>query len=406
MTYQRIIFPLLICAFLCGPALLWCATQVGIPVPRDLTAEPAQYLEGSQSDTDLAAHASIEGFASGELQAAAEAALNESIPARATAITANAALQRSAIAASNALSGWDCYPTYFGSWRIYEPRSNAVNYVPNERSEWTENAWRSFAAGVKEAALRHPDKRFLIYVVEGYGEPAYNPAYDLVSNAALPGDCTAIMEDELNGCANATVLTQTYDDAEAYYRDFFRTDHHWNIDGAFRAYEQIADALGLETVSSDSTWEIPDYSFTGATARWGIDLLSETVSDANEDFSMLTATLADGSTVNCADHAAFWDADPLNRHYSFYDLYYNNIGDCTITGGAGTRNALLISNSYRGAIQRPLACSYKSLAANSQLWPGATVTTTFDEQIAAAEADDVLIIANPGNLQIDSSYWK
>ena len=403
---QRIIFPLLICAFLCGPALLYCAEAVGVDVPVDLTTEPATYLEGGAQGVELPDGVSLRSFAKGQLQKAAEAKVNNFVPARATAVVTNAALQRGAIAASNAFVGWDCYPTYFGSSRIYEPRANAVNYIPNQKDEWTQDAWRRFATGVKDAALRHPDKRFLIYVVEGYGEPAYDPAYELVTNPALPGDCVAIMEDVVEGMPNVTVLTRTYSDAESYYRDFFRTDHHWNITGAFAAYGQVAEALGLETVAMDGTWEIPDYTFTGATARWGIDLLSETVFDADQDFSRLTVELPDGSAVKGNDHAAFWDAAPLHRHYSFYDLYYNSFGDCTFTGGTGARRALLVSNSYRGAIQRPLAWSYASLAANSQLWPGAGVTTTLDEQIAAAEADDVLFIANPGNLIIDDAYWR
>ena len=37
------------------------------------------------------------------------------IPMKATALLANAALQRSAIETSNALFGWECYPAFYGS---------------------------------------------------------------------------------------------------------------------------------------------------------------------------------------------------------------------------------------------------------------------------------------------------
>ncbi len=37
------------------------------------------------------------------------------IPMKAMALLANAALQRSAIEASNALFGWECYPAFYGS---------------------------------------------------------------------------------------------------------------------------------------------------------------------------------------------------------------------------------------------------------------------------------------------------
>lgn len=399
-------FPLLICAFLCGPTLLYCTSEAGIDIPYDLTAKPATYLEGNQHDVDLAEYASIESFTSGKLQSAAKTKLDNFTPARATAITFNAALQRTMIKASNALINQDCYPTYFGSGRIYLPEANALSYAPGTMGSYAQNSWQAFAEGVREAAIRHPEKRFLIYVIGGYYEPAYNPVYELVPFPARPDLCVAIMKSALQDCPNATVLTRAYTSAESYYRDFFRTDHHWNIAGAFAAYEQIVDAFDLEAISPGGKWEIPNFRFTGATARWGIDLLSETVFDANEDFAMLTATRTDGTVINCSDHTAFWDAEPLSKHYSFYDLYYDRLYDCTITGGIGTRSALLVANSYRGAIQRPLAYSYKSLTINFQLHPSSKVTSTLEEQIDAANADDVLFVANPGNLNVDSAYWK
>lgn len=56
----------------------------------------------------------------------------------------------------------------------------------------------------------------------------------------------------------------------------------------------------------------------------------------------------DGIVLRGDNHDNFWDAPELGRQYRFYDAYYGNLGNCTITGGSGDRAALLVGNSYVG----------------------------------------------------------
>lgn len=406
MKLRGFLFTAIVCLFLCGPALLCGATRVGVEVPVELTAQPAQFLAGGAASADVGAILSIDGFAKKELQDAIETELGNYIPAKANAVMVNAAMQRGAIAASDMLCNWGCYQTYFGSERLFIEDQKAVTYLPEKRSENREEQWRTFAEDVAAAAARHPEKRFVMYVVGGYEMPAYNPAYALVSNPFEPSDCVNIMSNVLGDVSNVTILSSSYAGGDEYYADFFRTDHHWNIDGAFRAYGDITDVLGLEKVSEDGVREIPDYWFTGATARWGIDLLRERVFDCCNDFSNLVAMRTDGSMIRGDDHASFWDAPALGKQYRFYDLYYDNMGCCTITGGSGDRSALLVGNSYLGAIQRPLASSYRSLTVSSQLASGESAQESLEEQMNAAGASDVIFIANPMAFKVDEAYWE
>ena len=385
--------------------MLYGAARIGITVPVEMTAEPAQFLAGGAASADVRANLGFKAFSSKKFQDAVETEIGNYIPGKAVAIEANAAVQRTSIAASNTLFGWECYPTYFGSKRLYLPSADAVTYVPQTRNEGAFAQWRAFADGLKSVAERRPEKHFALYVIGGYNEPSFNPAYDLTSQPLRPVDCVDTLREALVGVPNVDVMTHNYTNAAEYYDDFFRTDHHWNIDGAFRAYGEIADVLGLEQVDKGGTWEIPDYWFTGATARWGVDLLRERVFDCGNSFSELVATRPDGTVLRGDDHDSFWDAPELGRQYRFYDAYYGNLGNCTITGGSGDRSALLVGNSYVGAIQRPLATSYRSLTVNSQLHPSATVTATLEEQMAAADANDVIFVANPGGFNVGGEYW-
>ena len=405
---RNTIFSVLLIVFLLGPAALWVGqTKLHLDIPSWFTAEDATYLSGSKQKTNVRENLSIEGFQTKELQSAAENKLGNYVPAKATAIIENAAVQRCSIALSNLLFNWACYPTYYGSARLAYPEQNVVAYLPKTQSPSYQRQWQTFAAGLRKAAERHPEKRFIVYVVGGYQDPAVNPAFSLMSCPMYPAECTNLLRQETGVTPNITVLGSSYDSEEEYYEDFFHTDHHWNINGAMKAYDEIADALNLEKVNSYGITNIPDYLFTGATARWGLDLLEEEVFDCDNTFNYLTAIYSNGEEQDGDDHASFFNATALMKHYSFYDLYYDNLGNCTIIGGTGNRSALLISNSYRGAIQRPLASSYHSLSVNNQLHPSAAMTETLDNQINEADADDIFFIANPSNLKVgDEKYWE
>lgn len=112
MRPRNILFASVLCMLLCGPALIGLAPWSGVALPSWLTADDAAYLSGGIVEADPAAYASLEGFSSGEFQIAAEDAVGNCIPMKAMALLANAALQRSAIEASNALFGWECYPAF------------------------------------------------------------------------------------------------------------------------------------------------------------------------------------------------------------------------------------------------------------------------------------------------------
>lgn len=405
MKLREVFFSAVICLFLIGPFVLYGVTKAGIIVPVELTAEPARYLAGGATSADIGSNLNLASFVDKKLQGSIETEIENYIPGKATAVETNADMQRTIIAVSNILFSWNCYPTYFGSARLAFPQADAVTYLPRSRNESLESAWRAFAEGVSSVATKYPNKRFVLYVVGGYEEPSFDPAYDLTSSPMHPEDCATTLKEAVADAPNVSVLTLSYENAEDYYRDFFRTDHHWNINGAFRAYGVIAKELKLQSVDPGGTWEIPEYWFTGATARWGVDLLRERVFDCNNNFSELVAKRTDGTETRGDDHSDFWNSSANGKPYIFYDSYYDNLGDCTIVGGVGDRSALLVGNSYRGAIQRPLASSYRSLTVNFQLHPSTPVTTTLEEQILAAGADDVIFVANPSGYNVAKEYW-
>ena len=384
-----------------GAAIVSCAALVtqllvaaGVEFPASTgIGQSWRYLEGRAS-VEMPT-LSLDAFASGELQDGIEGYAADALPFHDQAMLLNVGLQQTGIAQAASLFGFDAFPTYYGSTRLYLPEQDAVTYQPFVHTEYHDQKLAEYAAGIAGAAARHPEKRFVVYMVQGYQEPSVNPAYSSVSGAFLPAQAVEEVRELLADCPNVSVLTDSYDSLNDYYQEFFRSDHHWNIKGALRAYNTIAAELGLEVVDvgSLSLHEVKDgYEFTGATSRWGRHMVSDEALDVDLDYACVTYE-KDGETHDGNDHSSFYDYAPEGIAYSFYDAYYNSIPDGVISG-PGEGKALLISNSYGGAIQRQLATQFSQLERASALWPSYE-GQNFEGLLRDYDADTVIFVANP-----------
>lgn len=390
-----------------GPLLLFtCQGVLNLKLPSWLTSEDAALLEGNRDKTQITEVLSIKDIIEGKFQSALEQEITGYIPARASAIVENAKIQRSFISTSNMLFQWDCYPTFFSSERIYIPAFNAVSYIPSKILQSLKPNWSLFASGIKSVAEYYPNKHFVLYVVQGYGETSWNPAYELISYPFSTSLCQETMSEVLKDTENVSILTKAYYDGEEFYDNFFTTDHHWNIRGAWNACDQICTELEIKPPRQSSYKEIESLKYTGATARYGLDLIEETIFDSTNTFDTLNMETSNGTVINCSDHNSFWKLPPLRQRYTFYDSYYDAIGEGTITGGIGNQTGLLIGNSFKGAIQRPLALAFKSLITRADLHPSRDIEETLQELIESSNVDDIIFVANPGNYNIDQAFFN
>lgn len=389
------LFMTTVCCFLCGSLLLFCGQKMmGFDFPSWLTAEDSSYLSGGTIEPDVRTTLNLDGFISEELQRNLEIEVGNYVPCKASAMLGNAALQRGAIAASDTLFNWDCYPTYFGSERLYIPSVDALTYMPLKAQDDYKLGWHNFAEGVCSVAKRHPDVQFVVYVVNGYNYPALNPAYALTSGPSLPEDCLHEMKSSIENDTNVTVLTKEYDDLESYYADFFRSDHHWNIKGALYAMDQIIDTLGMESSSYGAPQRLEEQAFSGATARWGLDLVREDTIDITEKFDHLEIS-SDSGLLRGDDHSTYYGYFGMSKLCRFYDAYYDNLPLGEITGGRGDGTALLISNSYGAALQRPLADSCEMLVTSRELRSSVAIEESLSRRIDRYGADSVVFVAHP-----------
>lgn len=411
MSFRNLIFSVLGCLLLVGPSALFCAQNVvKADLPSNVTAEDASYLTGGIVEVDVRASASIAGFASGEFQSAMEDEVGNYIPFKADALLGNAALQRLAIGSSNRLFSWPCYPTYFGSTKLYSPEHNALFEMPmlNEsrimQRRALEDDLESFGKGLALVASQFPEKRFIVIMADRSSTSSVNPANPLVTETMMTSECVQVLYDEVAGVENVSVDAREYDDIAEYLGRYYPTDHHWNGYGAIDAFYETqgrdfeeSGALGDGKQGSVS---FAPLVFNGTLSRRGLLCLNRSVTEPEFDTSDLEVDEAAAqyfSALLSEDGPALVNQQGLRAEYNFYSLWYGGDRACEIHNEAiETGSALLISDSYGDAFRWILAERYHRVIGKMDLKKAKYSVEELSEVVKASDCGDVYIVGWAG----------
>lgn len=347
-------------------------------------------------------HLNLQNITSGAFQASSEKYLSDFTPMRDNILLTNAALQRACIKVANIPLGFECYPTYFGSQKLYIPQYNALTYLPEKTDDTVLGSLKDFGDALHSFAVSYPNKRFVLCVPLGYQDPAVNPSYSLVADAFLPEDKIAALAEGIGQIDNVVLSAVMYSSIEDYYQDFFLTDHHWNYQGVIRAYNIVAEQIELVPFTYQGKRYFEAYLFSGATARSGLDIVVETVSDTDFEFSDLRMTLSDGAEVMYGHTSFQYDQSTLTPHYDFYDSYYE-LATGTVLWGAGEGCAAVVSNSYGLSMVPYIACNYEKTWFGQLLHPRFNGSSFLQSIVDELAVDDIFLIANPTDL---AKIWE
>ena len=141
-----------------------------------------------------------------------------------------------------------------------------------------------------------------------------------------------------------------------FFRDFYKTDHHWNASGSYRAYGELLELLGCTDAPLEPAETVtPEGVLHGSkAAACGADQLGETVSVNRFDFPAMTVTL-DGQPA--ADYGN--QGGPL----SYSAIYGGDNGEVILDAGASGPNLLILGESYDNAVLKLLACHFGRVCA-------------------------------------------
>lgn len=403
MKVRDTILSFAFCLFILGPCCLW-ATQSLFPtlhLPSWLTAEDAIYLVGGISETDINEHLSLKGFEKEALQSSLETEINNHIPLRADSLLLNASMQRVAIASSNALFGFDAYPTFFSSDTAYYPAANALVDFPRTNGSLLDRAAFT-ASGIADLAKKHPDKNFYLVVSDISDTAASNPLGSLISGEAiLTKDFIDTMEDSLGNADNVHITSVIYNEPDEYYQNYYTTDHHWNGFGTLDAYRALAPVASLDQSVSNCNQNLSftDFPINGTYAREGLMLLNESALEPKFDLSDLEVAESDTPPIASRNSVQTLEALGPKASYGFYPEWYGTTGQAVKSPIVNNSNPLgkkaaVIMDSYGDSLRWLLARNYGSVRCYRDIRGGERGEATLEERISESGAQDIYFVGS------------
>lgn len=410
MRLHSVLFSAVICAFLCGPAVLLEVQKAGVAVPDWLTGNSAKYLTGGTSNVQVAPYLNIEGFAGKDLQAAIEDKIGNFIPMKASALLTNAKLQRCAITESDEVARWSCIPTHYDSPIVYSEKGDFLAQMPLVDAVNAQRGVERFAAGLADVARRFPEKQFVVIVADNSNTSEANPALGLVAGAYTTADAVNVFYGACSGLDNLFVSEVNYQDPQEYYQYFYRTDHHWNGYGAVDAYVKSLDAFDDDTASALHVplEQLPPLtglewlSEHGSACRNGLMIIDEPVNEPSLPLSGVLLEKGAAPPVAADDGVALMrEAGPI-ASYDFYQTWYGQWRDTVAVNDSASlpdSSALVICDSFGTAFKWVASTGFGRVSTLYDLHDSRTEAVPLSRTLSESDADTIFLVARVTSYQ-------
>ena len=185
---------------------------------------------------------------------------------------------------------------------------------------------------------------------------------------------------------------------------FYRTDHHWNLTGAWTAYQCYCEAAGLTPAEKTQfTWVTGDGAprFYGTTySRSGLPFAKADALEYAEPLFPVTLRVLDDGTEY--DHLIFpEEADTYDGYAVFLK---GNHGLIEIENPAAPERTLFVcKDSFANCVLPFLAANYSRIVAADARYLSGTLNDALKE---AGQVDEVLFVYSLGSLATDTAILR
>lgn len=285
---------------------------------------------------------------------------------------------------------------------VYETRDAKILFPsPEKFTTGTINDIDTKISQYKTLMETYPDIHFYALMLELVENSQFNPVNSIFPGADAGRSIEYFMEHKPDGLNLAYLPMGSFAD---YTRLYFRTDHHWNINGTLAGYELTYDLLKeyypdiSPMIPHDNLYTFPDIGFLG---RWARQVFYQTKPDP---FTVALLDLPPYKIYNMAGEeieynkkaeylAGKYSTVPFTDHYIVFngaDVDYLEY----VSENGSQRNLLIIGGSYTNAIEPILAAHYHhTYAVDIRHYPD--YYFSLGEFMMEHPVDDVLIIGGP-----------
>lgn len=232
----------------------------------------------------------------------------------------------------------------------------------------------------------HPELDFYVYYIEKDTDVNFETGEKVPACGYLFG----LLELPKNRLGSFSV-----DSFEEFSAWFYRTDHHWNLDGSLRGYRQLAQLLGVEDAPLSPAGEAVELgTFSGSKATGAAALFSEPFYAYPYDFPKMEITVNGAAGDYGAQELFLAGQGGVPSYGSFYGW---DAGEATFsTGQTGRENILILGESYDNAVIKMLASHFNNTYAVDLRYYEAYMGEAFSFSSYVEEHDitQVLLIGN------------
>ena len=369
---------------------------VGIAL-SDGTFDERSLLEGRayQDIPEL----SSDALASGDFQSQSESFLADHVPKRIGILVYNAAIQERIISLANLPFSFPATPTRFGSSVLVVPEHSALVYNPFKKSKYDEAMCREAFSQWESFLKQFPNSKRCVAMVDRPNTTLASPAQKLVAETANYNYFRAFLTDALDEIA--TLPDLSYTDADTFFTDYYKTDHHWQIRGAVGAYEKIMLSLDLDAMELDEFVVAYKGPFYGSLTRNGLYAeYSDEILDVDYEASAFTVKVngetADQSVVDeslAQDYEGYSKSQKYANAYAEY--FHSDWALLEFENPAAPEGTLLIiGDSYTNCMDRLFAETFKHVCVVDPRHYDKGIT----DYAAELDPDYIIVIMGADNL--------
>lgn len=355
----------------CASGLLCCTmgfkvlNKLNIPVPSALqTNVERSYLEG-RPYTRLP-NPSVDSFLSGDFQDDLESYTADALPLRETLLLGKASLQRLSISQMAALLGYNAYHTFFGSGYLHETEGNRLLAAPARQSKKVLNGLAASVDSINDFVASNPGYTYYFAMPYRSDVLGIGPLAGLVSEPLDAEFLQSRMFSRLSpDITQIALMPSSY---EEFKEDYFKTDHHWNIKGAYKAYCKINEAMGnaSSTLPCGELLTFPTAQFYGSEARSGLDTSIGPDMIQDYEFAVPNHEAWIYGELMPNDFAASTQAyidgfQPDNPFVNLYaDYWHADYGQIVFVNqdNKTSKNLLIVADSFSNPMERMFLSSY------------------------------------------------
>lgn len=338
-----------------------------------------------------------------------ESAIADQFPERIRMTEFSRTLERALISTSYALLPDPAFPTSLDTssfitkerTRLFEPPIIYNASIKREINRRIEN--------YSELINGNPNINFYALNIETIEYSKFNPLAKFYGNSDSGQSVNYFMENKPKNLQFRNFGISSYQDYDA---NFFRTDHHWNIRGALKAYKLIYEMLSKNYEEINPILDvskirlIDDLDFLGTYARRSLFPIKPEAFEYVEVKLPEYKTYVNGELRTYGGRERYLSGDFLRDNvYNHYQGFYGTFKKLIEYDfqNSSNRNLLIIGSSHARMIQLLIASHYHKTYV-IDLRVGEVKAISLKLMISEYQIDDVLVLGQPEVTYLSNDY--